>query len=276
MGRGNDSGAITVLITGSTGGLGEEFARRFVRRGCNVVLVGRNAAKLHEQAQRLCSESGLCGESGVSIQTCVQDLTENDAALHIATAMRERNIPIDVLVNNAGFGYDVPFVKSDEARQRNLMQVNMTALTELCRAFAPAMVKRGSGAILNVASVAGFMAGPYMATYYASKAFVQSFTSALHVELLRSGVHVSALCPGPVRTQFWKAAEAGTTPLAYLAARPRSVVRAGCWALKANKTLCIPGIIPKVIVFATRLVPRSFMTYAAALLQKPLRGFRHS
>ena len=161
-------------------------------------------------------------------------------------------------MNNAGFGYDAPFAESSLERQRALVQTNDMALMEFCHAFAPGMAERGHGGILNVASVAGFVPGPYMSTYYASKAFVQSFSSALHMELRPYGVHVTALCPGPVRTPFWDNADAGGTALARMTISAPRVARAAIRALGCNRLLCCPGVLAKVIVFGSRLVPRTW------------------
>ena len=183
--------------------------------------------------------------------------------------MQAANLQVETLVNNAGFGYDAPFAESSLERQRALVQTNDMALMELCHAFAPDMAERGHGGILNVASVAGFVPGPYMSTYYASKAFVQSFSSALHMELRPYGVHVTALCPGPVRTPFWDNADAGGTALARMTISAPRVARAAIRALGCNRLLCCPGVLAKVIVFGSRLVPRTWAAAAASALQKP-------
>lgn len=253
----------TALVTGGASGIGWELARLFARDGADVALVGRNEGRLIEAAAR------LEYDFGVTAHAVVRDLSEPGAAACVANAVRERGLRIDALVNNAGFGYDAPFAQSDAARQRALVQTNDVALMELCLEFAPAMAKRGSGAILNVASIAGFMPGPFMATYYASKAFVQSFSLAIHEELAPFGVHVTALCPGPVGTNFWVAADAGHTALARLTLPASAVASAGYRALLRNKALCVPGALPKATVFASRLLPRVVLAKAAAALQKP-------
>ena len=253
----------TALITGATGGLGFELARRFANDNYSLVLVGRDEQKLQAAAR------DLLGEFGTKVQIIVEDLSTEGAADRVAAEVEARGIQVDALVNDAGFGYGERFIDSDEQRQKDLLQVNVATLTELCRKFAPGMVERHSGAILNVASIAGFMGGPFLSTYYASKAYVQTFTQALHAELRTSGVHVTALCPGPVRTPFWKNADADKTLLAHLTARPQSVARAAYRALRVNKTLCIPGIFPKIVVFLTRLVPRSWMAYCSGAMQYP-------
>ena len=226
----------TALVTGGAGGLGFELARQCAARGMDVVLVGRNEERLVEAAAQL---------------------------------EFEHNIKAHVLVNNAGFGYDARFVKSDMARQRELILTNDLALVELVGEFAPDMAERKCGGILNVASVAGFMPGPDMATYYASKAFVQSFSQAIHVELRCTGVHVSTLCPGPVRTAFWENADAAHTPISRIALDAPFVASEGFNALCRNKALCVPGALAKTIVFATRLAPRGFVARTAAALQRP-------
>lgn len=265
-----------VLITGATGGLGRELCRELCRTFCGdhhckvaaskpytLALVGRSEAKLEQLAQELTSEFEA------KIQTFVADFAQENAAEMLVKQVHGAGLQVDILVNNAGFGYDAPFITSDIARQRELLLTNNMALVELCYAFAPDMAARKSGAILNVASVAGFMPGPYLATYYASKAFVQSFTQALHVELFPYGVHVSALCPGPVDTPFWNNAHAGNTVLAHMTINASCVARSALRALKMNKALCCPGLLAKSIVFASRLVPRQGIARIAARLQKP-------
>ena len=177
----------------------------------DVALVGRNEERLVEAAAQ------LEFEHNIKAHVIVCDLAKVGAAAKVSARVREMGLVVDVLVNNAGFGYDARFVESDMARQRELILTNDLALVELVGEFAPDMAERKCGGILNVASVAGFMPGPDMATYYASKAFVQSFSQAIHVELRRAGVHVSTLCPGPVRTAFWENADAAHTPISRIA-----------------------------------------------------------
>lgn len=253
----------TALVTGGASGLGLELARQCAALGLDVVLVGRNEDALVEAAATL-----EC-ELGVTSYVIVQDLSEEGAAAKVAARTRELGLTIDVLVNNAGFGYDATFVESDPARQRSLILTNNLALVELCLEFAPGMSERKCGGILNVASVAGFLPGPSMATYYASKAFVQSFSQSIHVELRRRGVHVTALCPGPVRTDFWERADAGHTPISRCALDAPFVASVGFEAFTRNKALCVPGAFAKAIVLATRVAPRACMAKTAALLQRP-------
>ena len=258
----------TALVTGGASGLGWELARQCAALGLDVVLVGRNEEALVEAA------ATLEAELDVTAYAIVQDLSEEGAAAKVASRVRELGLTVDVLVNNAGFGYDANFVDSDPARQRSLILTNNLALVELCLEFAPDMSERKRGGILNVASVAGFLPGPAMATYYASKAFVQSFSQSIHVELRRRGVHVTALCPGPVRTGFWDAADAGHTPISRCALDAPFVASAGVEALVRKRALCVRGAFSKAVVFATRVAPRSCMAKTAALLQRPKKRKR--
>lgn len=261
-----------VLITGATGGLGSEFAHQLAQCGeYNLALVARNAEKLQALAATLQAPAqghNQAQAKGCQVQCFTADFSQAGATAQLVAQLGAAHISPELLINNAGFGYDAAFVKSDLTRQQALVQTNCEALMELCHAFAPAMVARGHGSIVNVASVAGFLPGPYMATYYASKAFVQSLTAALHVELAPRGIHVTALCPGPVKTPFWDNADAGHTALAHMCIAPPRVVRAGLRAVGRNATYCAPGVMAKFIVLCGRLFPRTSSRVVVAL-QKP-------
>lgn len=256
--------ATWALITGATGGLGREFSAQLAQKGNNLVLVGRNYDAVYELASK------LHAEYGVETYAIAKDLSQANAVEELVGEVNSAGYEIETLVNNAGFGYDSAFLESDLARQSALLQVNCLALMQLCYEFAIPMVERGHGNILNVASIAGFMPGPYMSTYYASKAFVQSFSNALHVELAGTGVHVTTLCPGPVNTAFWVNAEAGNIGLskATLCVESPFVVRQALAALGRNKMMCVPGVMAKATVFASRILPREAIAYMAAGLQK--------
>lgn len=258
-----DAPALCALVTGATGGIGRELCAELARDHGVLALVGRSQAKLDELAKNLAERFD------VSVRTFAAHFAQPGAVDVLVAQVRAANLQVETLVNNAGFGYDAPFAESSLERQRALVQTNGMALMELCHAFAPGMAARGHGGILNVASVAGFVPGPYMSTYYASKAFVQSFSSALHMELRPHGVHVTALCPGPVRTPFWDDADAGGTALAKLTIGAPRVARAAIRALGCNRLLCCPGVLAKFIVFGSRFVPRTWAAAAAAKLQKP-------
>ena len=260
----------TALITGASGGIGLELARFFAKDGYDLVLIARNQQKLDEVAAK------LAAENGIEVMTLACDLAAREAPRSIFSFTEKHQIEVDALANNAGFGYDAAFVESDLQRQRDLLQVNNTAVMELCRLFGEQMAKRGSGEILNIASMAGFMPGAYMATYYASKAFVQSFSQALHAELAPFGVKVTALCPGPLRTNFWRAADADKTILGNMLANPTRVAHAGYRALKRNKPLCIPWVFPRIVVFLVRFLPYRFTVWCTKLIQNPKQQKRRS
>ena len=271
------------IVTGASRGIGAAIAQRLALEGYSVVLNYASDGST-EAACALCAELSDFADTEAQESLALEveqaaepqrfiavqaDVSRFDEAKRLINEVKQQFGRIDVLVNNAGFGYDARFVESDMARQRELILTNDLALVELVGEFAPDMAERKCGGILNVASVAGFMPGPDMATYYASKAFVQSFSQAIHVELRRAGVHVSTLCPGPVRTAFWENADAAHTPISRIALDAPFVASEGFNALCRNKALCVPGALAKTIVFATRLAPRGFVARTAAALQRP-------
>lgn len=255
----------TALITGATGGLGREFAQQYARKGYALVLVARNRAALSDLS------ASLSNAYHVEALVYACDFSDPSAPSQLHRTLQDEGISIDVLVNNAGLGYDALFMESDLSTQETLINVNVAALTKMTRLFGADMKKRGMGGILNVASIASYPEGPYMATYYASKAYVRSFTEALHTESLGSGVHVTALCPGPVRTDFWKNASASQTVLAHLAVSPERIAAAGRYALRLNLSSYVPGLTWKFVAFATRLFPRSWIRLVTAQLQRPAK-----
>ncbi|QSQ20342.1 SDR family oxidoreductase [Pyxidicoccus parkwayensis] len=184
------------LITGASVGLGEQFAQLFAKDGHDVILVARGAERLEALAAKLEKEHG------VKAHVLPADLVQPGAPERIFETVREKGLAVDFLVNNAGFGSTGPFLEQDLAREAEMVQVNCTALLKLTHLFARPMRERGSGRILNIASTAGFQPGPYMATYYATKAFVMSFSEALSYELKGTGVTVTCHCPGATRTEF--------------------------------------------------------------------------
>ena len=188
----------TALVTGASAGLGVEFAKLCAAGGYDVVLVARSASRLAELA------ADLAKSYGVEARPLVADLADPAAPPAILSQLGGK--PIDILINNAGFGVRGPFVETDWAREAGMMQVNMVALAHLTKLLLPDMVRRRSGRILNVASTAAYVPGPFMAVYYASKAFVLSLSEALSNEVLGTGVTVTVVCPGPTRTEFASAA----------------------------------------------------------------------
>lgn len=245
------------LITGASAGLGAEFARQLAKRGYRLVL----AARRKERLDSLAAELG-------NARSVEIDLSREGAAAELIRNLSDAGETVDLLVNNAGFGLHGRFDKADPNRLRQMVDLNCGALTDLCRAVLPAMVERGSGAILNVASTAAFQAGPGMAVYFATKAYVLSLSEALHEEVRRSGVRVTALCPGPTRTEFGEVAGfKGNGAFDRFAMDPETVVRAGLDALDRNKAVVVTGTLNKVGAFSTRLAPRSVLRRIAGALK---------
>ena len=235
-----------VLITGASAGLGAEFARQFAKRGQRLVLAARRKDRL----------DALAAEVG-NARTIEIDLSEPGAAARLVADVEAAGETIETLINNAGFGLRGRFVDLDAAREREMIDLNCGALTDLCRAVVPGMIERGRGAILNVASTAAFQPGPKMAVYFATKAYVLSFTEALHEELKPHGIKVSALCPGPTRTEFGDVAGIKTLgQFERLSMDAGPVVRAGLEGLDANKAVVIPGATNKIGAWSTRFAPR--------------------
>ncbi len=234
------------LITGASAGLGAEFARQCAARGEALLLVARRQDRLE----------ALAAEVG-GAEVIALDLAAPGAAAALLAEAQSRGLEIDTLINNAGFGLAGRFDRLDADRQVEMIDLNVRVLTELCRLVLPTMVERRRGAILNVASTAAFQAGPHMAVYYATKAYVLSLTEALHQELKGTGVRITALCPGPVATEFFDVAGAANSRLAKMGAEPKSVVRAGLHALDRNRAIVIPGLMNRVGAQANRLLPRA-------------------
>jgi uncharacterized protein len=249
------------LITGASAGLGAEFARRLAGEKNNLLLVARRADKLEALA------SELRKAHNVEVFVEASDLSQPDAVSQLMSKLKVKGLDVDCLINNAGFGLNGEFATLDGAKQTEMINLNVTALTELCHAVLPGMIARKSGQILNVASTAAFQAGPLMAVYYASKAYVLSFSEALHEEVKRHGIHVSALCPGPTATEFFSAADMGKSLLMKMASHPDAVVSDGLRALKSNKAFVVSGVMNKLMAHATRLAPRFFTRKLAKSLQ---------
>lgn len=234
------------LITGASAGLGVEFARQLRKRGHALVLVARRKDRLQ----------ALAGELGDSRAVAI-DLSKANAAARLMADLEANGETVDLLVNNAGFGLIGQFAALDARRQREMIDLNTGTLTELSRAVAPAMIERGHGGILNVASTAAFQPGPKMAVYFATKAFVLSFSEALHEELKPQGIKVTCLCPGPTRTEFGDVAGFGGNGMFdKVAMDTGAVVTAGLEGLEKNKAVVIPGWVNKVGAASTRFAPR--------------------
>jgi short-subunit dehydrogenase len=244
------------LITGASAGLGAEFARQCARRGETLVLVARR----RERLEALAAELG-------NAHAVAADLEAPGAAARLLGEVERLGFHVETLINNAGFGLAGRFAALPAERQTAMIDLNVRLPTELCRLCVPQMLERGRGGILNVASTAAFQAGPNMAVYYATKAFVLSLTEALHHEMKGTGVKVSALCPGPTVTEFFEVAGAGNSRLARMGADAESVVRAGLKGLDRNRAIVIPGIGNSVGAQASRILPRAAMRRIIAAIK---------
>ena len=249
------------LITGASAGLGVDFARQLAAKGQRLVLVARRKDRLE----------ALAGELG-NAQAVGLDLSEACAVERLMTNLAEHGEYVDLLINNAGFGLTGRFAELEGKRQRQMIDLNCGALVERAHAVLPGMIARGNGAILNVASTAAFHPGPGMAVYFATKAFVLSFSEALHEEVRKEGVIVTALCPGPTATEFgevagWKPAGPSAKIFVDMAADSASVVRAGLEGVEKGRAIVIPGAMNKSTAQAHRFFPRSWVRKAAGSIK---------
>lgn len=255
-------GAETVLVTGASSGIGEELARRFAADGSDLVLVARS----EERLRRLAAE--LEKTHGIAARVETVDLSEPEQLAELCERLRGEGVAVDVLVNNAGFGARGPVAELDLGRQLEMVRLNVEALTALTRFLLPGMLERRRGGVLNVASTAAFQAGPFMAVYYATKAYVLSFTEALAEETRGTGVTVTALAPGPTVTGFQE--EAGLERTLLFRFGPMAaarVARAGHRAFRKGRVLVIPGLSNRLLAFSTRLAPRWLLRRVVRMLQ---------
>jgi short-subunit dehydrogenase len=244
-------GTETVLVTGASSGIGLELARCFAADGCRLVLVARKGLALEALA------SELRKAHKIQAQVFTADLAHPDTPNRLLAHLQSAGLKVDVLVNNAGFGAQGRFAELPLGRQLEMVQVNVTALVHLTGLFLPGMLERRRGGILNVGSTAGFQPGPGMAIYYATKAFVLSFTEALAEELTRTGVTATAVCPGPTTTNFGQAAGGHFKPIARkVSMTAAAVARMGHAAYRSGRVVAITGLRNKVPAFAVRLAPR--------------------
>jgi uncharacterized protein len=247
----NAANSETILITGASSGIGLELAKCFAADGCRLILVARNTIALEKLAEELRLKN--------KIEAIVlpADLSLPETPKRIFAELSEQKISVDILVNNAGFGAHGAFVEMSLPRQLEMLQVNIAALTELTGLFLPGMIQRKRGGILNVGSVAGFLPGPGMAVYYATKAFVLSFTEALAEELLGTGLKVSVLCPGPTESNFGNVARGQKVRQLKTSKMSAEVVaQYSHRAFRDGKVIAVPGLQNKAFVFLNRFVPR--------------------
>lgn len=260
----NGSPGRTALVTGGSGGIGLEIAKELARKGFDITLVARRRDTLEAAAGQ------LEGKFGIKAHVFAADLRRVDAPEQIFDFLHNENVPIEILVNNAGFGLGGEFSETELTRELEMIQVNIGALTHLTKLFLPPMVRRRSGRVLNVASTAAFQPGPLMAVYFATKAYVLSFSQALAEELRDTGVTVTALCPGPTQTDFADAAQMTKSRLftTFGVADADDVAAYGVHAMLKGKRVAIPGIRNKLLAQANRLAPRSLSTRLARLAQE--------
>lgn len=254
----------TALITGASGGLGEEFARLAAKDNMDLVLVARSADRLKALKKELEKKHRI------NVTIFALDLSLEKSAKTILSGLMKKKIAIDILINNAGFGEFGTFVKMDAARVQSMIDLNIRSLTMLTHTLLPMMVRRRCGKILNVASTAAFQPGPLMAVYYATKAYVLSFSEALRQEVEASRVTVTCLCPGPTKTGFQNNANLQKSKLfTHGAMDSKTVAQVGFAGMLAGKELVIPGIKNRIGAFATRFVPIRFAAKIAKTVQSP-------
>lgn len=257
----------TALITGASAGLGAELARLFAADGHDVVLVARRREKLETLGAELESKHGIRATA------LPEDLGDRNAPARLAGELEKRGIAVEFLVNNAGFGTNGAFADLAVERELEMMQVNVVALVHLTRLLLPAMVARRSGRVLNVGSTAGVLPGPFMADYYASKAFVNSFSQALWFELRGTGVTVTVSCPGPTATEFAQVAGNHRSRLFQGGAMGATEVATHAYrSMMRGKRMAVPGLRNKLLVQSVRVSPSSVLLGVAGALNRTSDG----
>lgn len=242
------------LVTGANRGIGYYLAKEMALDGYNLIMLGRDVESLEKAKNKLL-------EYGVSIVTLVYDLSDPSAPSKIYEDVKERGLKVSILANNAGFGSYGSFLDASAENELDMMQVNMNALVHLTHLFGKDMVANGFGRILNVASVAAFQSGPHMNIYFASKSFVLHFSEALKYELKKTGVTVTALCPGSTDTNFFNRAKVNRkADMFKIRKSPEKVAKIGYQGLKKGKTLVIPGGGNRALIQIQRFVPRQLVT----------------
>jgi short-subunit dehydrogenase len=249
------------LVTGASAGIGAEFARALAARGYDLVLVARRRERLDALAAEIAD-----AHPGTNVRSLAKDLFDSHAVTEIASELADAGVTVDLLVNNAGFGAHGAFAASDPSSQSGQVALNIAALVDLSRAFVSGMVERRRGGIINVASTAAFQPLPAMAVYGATKAFVLSFSEALHEEVRRSGVSVVALCPGATDTEFFDVA--GDDASVGKRRDVRDVVRTGLNALDRNRAVAVDGFANAALAGSVRFMPRGMVRRVAAATMK--------
>jgi short-subunit dehydrogenase len=254
----------TALITGASVGIGYELAKEFAAHGHDLILVARARDRLEALAGQ------VEGKHGITATVLVFDLADPSAPQGIFDSVNEQGLTVDILVNNAGFGLGGAFADTDLDRELAMIQVNVASLVQLTKLFMQPMLKRKKGRILNVGSTAGFQPGPLMSIYYATKAFILSFSQAIDEELRNTGVTVTCLCPGSTDTEFAERAGISNTNLFRITGvdDPAWVARYGYAATMRGQRLAIPGLKHKTMVQLERFVPRALVTTLARKVQE--------
>ncbi len=251
----------TALITGASRGIGAEFTKIFASKGSNLILVARNEKDLQQQ------KSDITKLYNVEVETIVKDLSDGENVQSLFDEVMQKGLRVDYLINNAGFGDYGYFENSDWSRQESMINLNVNALVHLCHLFIQSWKGKQSGKILNVSSTASFQPGPGMSVYYASKAFVTSFSQAINYELKKSNITVTALCPGPTESHFADAARVDeSNKLLKNRKLPTSfaVAEFGYKAMMRGKSVAIHAISNRFLAFSVRFMPRNLMTTISA------------
>lgn len=255
----------TALVTGAASGLGYEFALLLAKDGYNLVLVDIDTLKLNRVKEEI---TAICKSD---VMLLVEDLSQANIAVVVFNKLK--NKPIDVLINNAGFGLFGSFSETNWERESTMLHLHVLTTTHLIKLFLPRMIESGKGRILNVSSLAAFQPGPFMSLYYASKAYMLSFSEAIANELKGTGVTVTALCPGPTKTAFQKVVSSTSSDnkISFNMACPKSVVRYGYNAMRKGKTVAVPGFFNKLLSRLPRILPRNTATSIVRNIQEKNR-----
>ena len=258
----------TALITGASRGIGFELSKLFAQDSYNLILIARSKKTLIEIQQ------DLSKKYNIKVLIMIKDLSVPNIAFEIFNELRNKQIKVDVLVNNAGIGDFDKFQNQKISKISRIMQINIISLTELTRLFIDEMIEEKEGKILNISSMAAFQAGPYMAVYYASKAYVQSFSEAITSELRGTGVTVTTLCPGPTKSGFQQEVGSGNSKLSkfnFLFSSEK-VAKSGYKALQKGKSIKIPGLIYRFLLNTSRILPRKIKIKIIRKTQELNRG----
>ncbi|MBS4803308.1 MAG: SDR family oxidoreductase [Clostridium sp.] len=259
---GKPYGRSVALITGATTGIGYELAKLYAKDKINLILVARNDEKLREVKEELSLYD-------IMVYTISLDLAEDNSCEKVLDFVNKNNLSVDILINNAGMGSFGYLSEIEMEKELKLIDVNIRALTEITKIFLPIMIGHGEGAIMNVASTAAFCAGPKMATYYASKAYVLNFTEALYEELRDTEIKISCLCPGPVKTSFQEKSGIRKNEAAKKALMTaKEVAKVAYKDFNKGKLIIVPGFKNKIIILLNKFIPRSLSRKIILMMNK--------